>query len=647
MTALGPVAAHTRRSRQFSEGGRPDRPTWAPAPTVTGHDGHPRGGFEWIIGETEEAMGKKKKHEPQAPEFGHIRALDLFAGTGWGVACARLGIFEMGVEIMPEAVAVRERNGMRTIYADVWEGLSADEQERARIYTERAPEVGLLLDMGVPIDEVYDLLISSPPCQTFSMAGSGAGRKALDDVLAAIDAGMHLRPDALHELGEQLDPKTALVLTPLAHVARDTPIYVVFEQVPPVLPVWERCAVEMRKWGYSVWTGNLQAEQYGVPQTRKRAILIARADGKEAKAPTPTHSRYYSRDPRKLDEGVLPWVSMAEALGWGAASYQSNQNTSTTGERYERETTEPAPTLAAGSRSARFLVGNQVPKGNARDDYHARATDAPAQTLTSGMQYGQWSEDGRRVMRSNYSAGGDGTAEERGRTMRPDSEPSLTMTSKGAQWTEAEYSEFAHPIPVEEVLERGDAEQVRTGMGKGMIERHGERPTRDVLDPAFTVLGGNGGNSQPGFGVVGRPAPTVTGGGALTGGAEPFGRHGRAIVEKIAEEWQEEHPATTVAGDSRVWPPGHKVNGDDAARLGDEAARERYGDRAGTRASRVTVAEAAALQSYPDDFAWDAEVPDPRNPARMKPITKTNQFLQVGNAVPPLLAEAILREVLS
>lgn len=29
-------------------------------------------------------------------------ALDLFAGTGWGVACQRLGIEEYGVEIMPE-----------------------------------------------------------------------------------------------------------------------------------------------------------------------------------------------------------------------------------------------------------------------------------------------------------------------------------------------------------------------------------------------------------------------------------------------------------------------------------------------------------------------------------------------------------------
>ena len=228
-------------------------------------------------------------------------ALDLFAGTGWGVACQALGIEEYGVELMPEAIATRELNGMTTIYNDVWEGLDQDDFQFRD----------------------YDLLIASPPCQTFSMAGGGAGRKALDDVLGLIDAKAYRSVEDLRAFGESHDPRTALVLTPLAHVFRDLPRYVVFEQVPPVLPVWERCAEEMRAWGYSVWTGNLQAEMYGVPQTRKRAILIAKRDPDldgGAEPPVPTHSRYYSRDPKRLDEGVLPWVSMAEALGWGITS---------------------------------------------------------------------------------------------------------------------------------------------------------------------------------------------------------------------------------------------------------------------------------------------------------------------------------------
>lgn len=232
-----------------------------------------------------------------------MKALDLFAGTGWGVACQRIGIEEYGVEIMPEACATREANGMETIYNDVWDGLAGKTSY---------PE--------------YDLLISSPPCQTFSTAGKGAGREALDDVLGLIAEAAYKLPGAgLREIATErgLDDRTALVLTPLAHVWRDKPKYVAWEQVPAVLPVWEACAEVMREWGYSVDTAVLHAEQYGVPQTRKRAILVARLEG-EAKLPKPTHSKYYSRTPEKLDEGVLPWVSMAEALGWGAIDQPSH-----------------------------------------------------------------------------------------------------------------------------------------------------------------------------------------------------------------------------------------------------------------------------------------------------------------------------------
>lgn len=165
-------------------------------------------------------------------------ALDLFAGTGWGVACQRLGIDELGVELMPEAVASRDAAGMTTILRDVWSGI------------------------GRPTDERwgYDVLIASPPCQTFSMAGGGAGRRALDEVLDLLDSGAYLHPHHLHDFGERHDPRTALVVTPLTYVARDLPRFVVLEQVPPVLPVWEAMAVQLRANGYSVVTGLLNAE---------------------------------------------------------------------------------------------------------------------------------------------------------------------------------------------------------------------------------------------------------------------------------------------------------------------------------------------------------------------------------------------------
>ncbi|MDF2895727.1 MAG: MPMin1 [Rhodococcus erythropolis] len=221
--------------------------------------------------------------------------LDLFAGTGWGVACQRLGILEHGVELMPEAVASRDAAGMHTAYHDVWDGLA-----------------------DPAIIPGHDLLIASPPCQTFSVAGKGSGRKALDDVLSLIQTGAWAQKgtalrDAASAFG--LDDRTALVLSPLAYVAHSGPMHVVLEQVPAVLPVWEAVAMQMRALGYSVVTGVLSTEQYGVPQTRRRAVLVARRDGIAAALPVPSHSRYYPLQPGRRDRGVLPWVSMSEALG--------------------------------------------------------------------------------------------------------------------------------------------------------------------------------------------------------------------------------------------------------------------------------------------------------------------------------------------
>jgi DNA (cytosine-5)-methyltransferase 1 len=84
-------------------------------------------------------------------------------------------------------------------------------------------------------------------------------------------------------------------------------------------------------------------------------------------------------------------------------------------------------------------------------------------------------------------------------------------------------------------------------------------------------------------------------------------------------------------GDPRCWPPGHKVNADDRARLGTDEADARYGDRAGTHAIRISIRDALILQSFRPDYPVQG--------------AKTKQFEQVGNAVPPLLAAHVLSAV--
>lgn len=487
-------------------------------------------------------------------------ALDLFAGHGWGVACRQLGIEEYGVEIMPEACAVRELNGMTTIYNDVWEGLDG-----GAIFDEMVANPEARAD-GTPGSVLldYDLLIASPPCQTFSMAGGGAGRKALDEVLAAIDARLYLDPAALVAFGETHDPKTALVLAPLAHIARDVPQYVVLEQVPPVLPVWERYAEEMRRWGYSVWTGNLQAEMYGVPQTRKRAILIARADGKEAKAPTPTHSRYYSRDPQRLDEGVLPWVSMAEALGWG----MTERPMVTAGNAVGRAE-------GVGGSGAKAAIEREKSRGawiaGRGEAQSSEGAGGPDPMMVGGSHGRKILSDARE--RGAWRFAGAGAAAERtsGQVPRDDDEPAHTITGKNTHaWVSNQNTSTT-----------------------------GERYERESD----------------------HPAPTMT-----AGSRSAKWKHGDS-GEPI--NLDPKKPATTVAGDPRLTSREHHYHGEQNA-----------------TSTRVTVAEAAILQSYPADFRWDATIVDPKT-SRVKPITKTNTFLQIGNAVPPGLAAAILREVLS
>ena len=321
-----------------------------------------------------------------------IKALDLFAGTGWGVACKRLDIEEDGVELMAEAVATREANGMKTIYRDVWDGLLLSCAEHARLYG------------------IYTMLIGSPPCQTFSIAGHGAGRAALDEVIEAIQLHAYKDPALLLEFGEKHDMRTALVLSPLAYIYRDMPRLVVLEQVPTVLPVWEAYAEIMTDLGYDVKTAILNAEQYGVPQTRRRAILVARLDG-PVSLPKPTHSRYYPNNPEKLDEGVLPWVSIAEALGWqdGSEEHETFTQNNRLAHQAVRPLSHPAPTVTAGHDSGNrgFL------------DAEGELTVATPEQVAALQSY-------PTMLRSNYGTGGD--ASKRGE--RTVSQPAPTVTSK-------------------------------------------------------------------------------------------------------------------------------------------------------------------------------------------------------------------------
>lgn len=98
-----------------------------------------------------------------------------------------------------------------------------------------------------------------------------------------------------------------------------------------------------------------------------------------------------------------------------------------------------------------------------------------------------------------------------------------------------------------------------------------------------------------------QPAPTVH-----------FGNNMNSV------EWVHERPATNVNGDPRISAPGHHDENESGSQQKD--------------AVRVTVQEASVLQSFPADYPWQG--------------SRTSKFRQIGNAVPPLLAKAILSALL-
>lgn len=281
---------------------------------------------------------------------------DGFAGAGgWDLAAQALGITARGIENMPQARATRDTAGLVTIHDDVW------------TFKPDGKAVGK---------------IDSPPCQTFSPAGKGSGRKAFEDVLRGIRDNYYTDIDHLRFLGLEVgDERTALVLTPLHFAMQYDYEWLAWEQVPTVLPVWEACAVVLRERGWNVWTGLLYAEQYGVPQTRKRAFLLASKRHAVA-PPTPTHSRYYSRTPDKLDPGVAKWVSMAEALGWGLSGRPAP---TVTGGGTETGGAEPIAKLARYTGREDWASRCGSPSGITGPVH--RPVTHPAATVTGAANY--------------------------------------------------------------------------------------------------------------------------------------------------------------------------------------------------------------------------------------------------------------------
>lgn len=534
--------------------------------------------------------------------------VDECAGPGgWDDAARSLGLDPLGVEFDDAACATRAAAGLRTLQADV---TAVDLRE-------------LLVTLG----GVVWGLIFSPPCQAFSMAGKGAGRAALAAYVAAIEAmarGESIDREALDAACG--DDRAHVVLEPLRWALELRPEWIALEQVAPVLPLWEAMAAALREHGYRTWTGILSAERYGVPQTRQRAILMA-SRSRQPVEPPATHARYVpgrvkakqeeslfdAPEPERIvlaaDRGLLPWVSMAVALGWGALA-------------------RPSVTVAAQKGDG---GGAGIDGGSGARRTMARERDG-----------GQWLPDDRvgfprRVESDGWDPDGEQEAfvgengvEYRDRDLRSASEPAQSVTEKARSWRRWHYRAGSHENATRRPVDE-PAPTVHFGhdtAGDEWTTEDGPRPRQDVPGPDAEVQYRRGGERLDESTPVSAPSPAVT---SRFDRWQVVDAERRSHYDSRGQEADAE--ASWVVRAMRCAERAGRSSSqrESAGQLARELAAALSAvprGQAPAKAVRVTENEAAILQGFPPDYPWQG--------------TRTARYRQIGDAIPPPLARAIL-----
>lgn len=503
-----------------------------------------------------------------------INAIDLFAGPGgWDLAAKALGLDPLGIEWDVPACDTRHAAGLRTVQADVAQCSPA--AIMAEFFGEMPNPGASAWDSRMPVP--LDLLIASPPCPTFSSAGKGDGIADMPLVYEAAECAARGKP--VPPLPWR-DERSALVVEPLRWAILLEPRFLAWEQVPPVLPFWEHCAELLRRKGWNVWTGIMEAERYGVPQTRERAILMADRKG-PVHPPRPTHQRFVKGEPQRhevtLEGEILPWVSMAEALGWGM-------------------------------------------------------TERPNYTVTAGVSGGGPEVFGSSDVREAVKAERD-----RGAWLDPEIEQ-LVRAARDLDLCRHGYGPtcaVCHPLSRDEkdkaIRDHGGSHglSAELRLRGGWKFRNGNQDNateRDADEPASTVAFGHNAarvewvydrRQSESAGVRLRPseepAPTICGS-KLSKGVDVWTQRVRAgHTNANGPEFD------AAARPARISQPGRHDPEESGSQQKD--------------AIRVTLEEAAILQSFPPDYPFQG--------------SKSKRFEQVGNAVPPLLAYAILSALLA
>lgn len=222
--------------------------------------------------------------------------IDLFCGAGGFSKGLELAGFECigGIELKEVIAKTHQLNHKhsKTIWGDIRE-----------IPPEKFAEI-------IGTNHV-DVIIGGPPCPTFSTIGDAKIRSVTGKPTSE-------------------DPRNQLFLEYLKYVDFFRPEIFVIENVPNFITKYKgaifNTAIEIIENIGKNENGNgqgiyevekpvqvLNAVYYGVPQTRKRMMLVAhKKQGKKFSYPTPTH--YYDQEDEQA-EGLIPCTTVEDAIG--------------------------------------------------------------------------------------------------------------------------------------------------------------------------------------------------------------------------------------------------------------------------------------------------------------------------------------------
>jgi len=235
-------------------------------------------------------------------------AIELFSGAGGLMLGLEIAGFNSVVanEIHPDPCKTLRRNfpNTRVVEGSIV-GMSGDE---------------LLKRAGLTKDDIgdIDLVAGGPPCQGFSTAG----------------------------LKNPIDSRNNLVREFVRVVAELKPKYFLLENVSGLTTmyngkIFKSLLEQIKSIGYKYNYGILKASDFGVPQMRKRLIVLGARDGEPPTIPIPTH--YDPKNQNLFTLKLKPYVTVGEALDdlqlidQGEIGYLYNKKPETDYQKYLRE----------------------------------------------------------------------------------------------------------------------------------------------------------------------------------------------------------------------------------------------------------------------------------------------------------------------